>query len=116
MEITVKIIDTTDLLKNLHMEIRPNYTIWNSYRHILMRCYNSKDSNYKYYGAKNINMCQDWLYDYSNFYKWSMNNNVKDGLCIDRLDPLGNYCPNNCQWITKSQNRKRQRYDYFYKK
>lgn len=28
-------------------------------------------------------------------------------MTIDRIKPLGNYEPNNCQWLTRSENSKK---------
>lgn len=72
------------------------YSIWHSMK---SRClYNFKGSE-RYYG-RGITFCQEWsLFD--NFYEWAMNNGYGDGLSIDRIDPNGNYCPENCRWVDK---------------
>ena len=46
-------------------------------------------------------------YDFSftiNFMNWSYKSGYVEGLSIDRIDSNGNYEPNNCQWITRSEN------------
>lgn len=62
-----------------------------------------RDENKKYYKDKGIKVCDEWL-DYKNFYNWSINNGFHQDLEIDRIDNNGNYCPENCQWITHQQN------------
>lgn len=68
------------------------------------RCYSVKHHAYKNYGGKGVIICQEWLDDFMNFYNWSIENGYQDNLTIDRIDSNGNYEPNNCRWITKSEN------------
>lgn len=77
------------------------------YHNIKYRCYNSNSCNYKNYGAKGIRMCQEWKLDFKNFYEWAIKNGYKDNLFIDRIDEKENYCPENCRWITTSENTAR---------
>lgn len=80
--------------------------IYSVYANIKHRCYNSNNHEFHNYGGKGILMCDKWLGNdgFSEFYKWALNNGYKEGLTIDRIDSNGNYEPNNCQWITRSEN------------
>ena len=80
------------------------YSVWNEMRN---RCQNQNDRSYHRYGAKGISVCEEWQ-DFRNFYPWAINNGYKEGLTLDRINPLGNYEPQNCRWITiKEQQRNR---------
>ena len=42
-----------------------------------------------------------------NFFEWSLSHGYNENLTIDRLDSNKGYSPDNCQWITASENSKR---------
>lgn len=80
------------------------------------RCHNKKLKVYKHYGGRGIKVCEEWN-EYKNFKEWALNNGYKDNLTIERIDVNGNYCPENCKWITLSEQclNKRQTLLYLYK-
>lgn len=86
------------------LDRRSNNPLHSIYLGMLYRCENPKDSSYRNYGAKGICVCDEWKNDFWTFEKWSMENGWELGLTIDRLDSNGDYCPENCQWITLSEN------------
>lgn len=67
------------------------------------RCYDAKRKDYQYYGARGIQVCDEWLNDFQAFYDWAINNGYRDGLTIDRINNDGNYEPSNCRWATMEQ-------------
>ena len=76
----------------------------NIFKCMRTRCYNTKVDNYIYYGAKGVKICDEWLNDRDAFIIWSVNHGYEDDLSIDRIDSDGDYCPQNCKWVTKSKN------------
>lgn len=67
---------------------------------IIDRCYNTKNKRYKDYGGRGIKVCEEWLNNYEAFKEWAINTGYKEGLSIDRKNNDGNYCPENCRWVT----------------
>ena len=88
------------------------YNVWNGMRN---RCNNPKAEFYSIYGGRGIKVCDDWQ-KFMPFYEWATANGYAEGLSIDRIDGDGNYCPENCRWITiqeQQRNRSNNRhYEY----
>lgn len=62
----------------------------------------------KSYIKRNIQVCQDWLFSFDNFYNWAVNNGYDDSLTLDRIHNYSNYQPNNCRWVSKEANNRYQ--------
>lgn len=90
-------------------------TIFNGMK---QRCYNPNNYEYDLYGGRGIRICQDWMDDSSNFFNWAFENGfVEDAKqaenSIDRIDPDGDYCPENCRWVdsyTQANNTRKNIY------
>lgn len=83
------------------------------YRSMRARCENQKSISYKNYGGRGIKVCGEWK-EYTTFREWALKNGYdasapRGGCTIDRIDPDGDYCPNNCRWVSSftQQNNKR---------
>lgn len=85
------------------------YKIWKGMRH---RCSCKGDTNYEYYGGRNIRVCSEWD-DFIVFRDWAMSHGYVDGLTIDRIDPDKDYHPDNCRWITMSMQANNKRNNHF---
>lgn len=82
------------------------YSIW---RAMLARCYSKKHETYKSHGAKGVTVCDEWRDNPIEFIKWLEDNDYKKGLELDRRDNNGNYSPENCRAVTKSENMRNRR-------
>lgn len=77
------------------------YMRWKS---MMQRCNNSKATNYKYYGALGIKVCDRW-HDFPSFLA-DMGECKDRSLTLDRLDNKLGYQPGNCRWVTRAAQNK----------
>lgn len=107
-------------------ETKENNRIYSLWHHMIRRCYNKNSKDYKYYGEKNIKVCDRWLL-LSNFVedikllenydKW-LENKKRYELDKDIKSDGENkcYCLENCLFELKSKNisesNKRMSYDF----
>lgn len=72
------------------------------------RCLHSKSSDFKHYGGRGIELCQQW-HTFEGFMRWEKFSEWKPGLEIDRIDNNGNYEPSNCRWVSRAENTQNTR-------
>ncbi len=74
---------------------RKIYSIWVGMR---QRCENPKNKRFKYYGARNITVCERWK-SFENFL--ADMGDKPEGLSLDRIDNNKGYYKENCRWATQ---------------
>lgn len=85
------------------------YGVWLNLRE---RCRNPNNNHYHSYGGRGINVCDDWMNDYSSFRDWALKNGYREdiresgrnNITIDRIDVDGDYEPSNCRFVTNREN------------
>lgn len=85
----------------------PNQRLYRIWKNIQGRCYSPKHISYGMYGARGVGMCDEWRFDPVEFVRWARASGYKSDLVCDRINPELGYSPENCQWITGSENSKK---------
>lgn len=83
--------------------------LFHSWVHMKQRCTNPNNRAFKYYGARGISVCDEWKNSFQAFHDWAMSHGYADNLTLDRIDVNGNYCPENCRWITIQEQQRNKR-------
>ena len=82
---------------------------------MLTRCYCPNHPEFNIYGGRGITVCSEWnnrekekgmsriTKGFIAFRKWAMNNGYADNLTLDRIDNDKGYSPDNCRWVTMTE-------------
>lgn len=81
------------------------YRAWQTMR---LRCTNPKNKAYPDYGGRGITVCDKWFDDFPAFLR-DMGRKPSPEYELDRKDNDLGYSPDNCRWVTRSQNDRNRR-------
>lgn len=81
---------------------------YSSWCHMKSRCKNPDNKDYPDYGARGIDVCDEWLESFDSFIR---DMGVKPSInhSIDRIDNEKGYCKDNCRWATDWQQSRNKR-------
>lgn len=85
--------------------VPPEYICWEQ---IKDRCRNPKIESYKHYGARGIDVCEEWASDYGAFFA-AVGERPSPKHSIERLDYNRGYEPGNVVWATATQQARNRR-------
>ena len=84
----------------------PEWSVW---RGIKKRCNYAKHPQYEYYGGKGIRVCDRWMEHGVGFKNFLADMGPRPSPLheLDRKDSSKDYCPENCRWLSRYDNRSR---------
>lgn len=90
---------------------------YNSWRAMILRCRNPRRRDFRWYGARGIQVCPQWLrppVGTGGFDQFLTDLGPRpEGTTLDRIDVDGHYEPGNCRWATVivQANNRQEPYD-----
>ena len=79
-----------------------NHPIYKRWKAMKRRCVDP--AKRRSYLDKGITVCDEWSDSFLRFFEWSLRNGFSSELELDRIDNSGNYCPENCRWVSHKVN------------
>jgi len=92
-----------------HTHGMTNTKFFKLWTRIITRCYNKSCFGYYRYGGRGIVVCDRWKTSFQNFMDDMYEEYLEvkktiPNLQIDRIENDGNYCPENCRFVSPKEN------------
>lgn len=81
-----------------------HHPLWNIYSSMKQRCKDQSQQAYSEYGGRGIKVCDRWLEpDGKGFLNFLEDMGERpEGMTLDRVNPDGDYCKENCRWESRN--------------
>ena len=84
-------------------------TLYRCWYNMKNRCQNPNVPQYRFYGDRGVMVCPTWKNCFLQFYNDALTTGYQPGLSIDRIDPAGDYTPENIRWSTREAQARNRR-------
>ena len=85
----------------VHGYVPAKHPLYNTWAHMLSRCYNPDNPNYPNYGGRGIAIEDTRWHHFANFAH-DMGIKPDPVLTLERVNNMRGYCADNCEWATRS--------------
>ena len=107
-----------EIMRDMHGEhFETNTRLYRVWKQMRKRCNNPNCREYRWYGANGVRVCDEWENSYELFRDWMIEHGYDESaergkFTIDRINPFGNYEPENCRIVSMDVQLHNRRKDW----